>query len=140
MLLVAAALPKWEQLIAPDWSKDCHLGHHPYSRANMLRAHKEFRSVSHFWAALIYGQQEDRPDSWPGSPATLPTFIAYAGAILDLACRLPSFVRGQRFAMSPRGAWRFTIPKLQRITLASLPLADEQLAILNEHKSRTAVM
>jgi hypothetical protein len=92
--LVAALLPKWEQPEVPCWSRDCHIEHHPDSRANMLRAHNEFSSVAHLWAALLHGQQHDRQDIWPGSPKTLPTFIAYAEAILDLACRLPSFTHG----------------------------------------------
>ena len=46
--LVAALLPKWEQPEVPCWSRDCHIEHHPDSRANMLRAHNEFSSVAHY--------------------------------------------------------------------------------------------
>jgi hypothetical protein len=134
--LVARLLPKWTQPEGPYWSNDCHVDHHPRSRAKMLQAYDGYRSVAHLWAALIHGQQHDRQDIWPGSLQGLPNFVAYAEAILNLACRLPSFVHGQRFAMSPSTAWRFTIPNLQRITLAALPLTDEQLAILNEQGSR----
>ena len=125
--LVSALLPKWEQPLAPHWSKDCHVGHHPYRRENMLRAYNDFRNVSHLWAALIHGEQHGRRDIWPGSVTTLPTFIAHAEAILNLACRLPSFAPGQRFAIRRSQAWQFTIPDLQRITLMVLPLSAEQL-------------
>ena len=135
--LVAAFLPKWEQAIGPYWSKDCQISHHPHSRTNMLRAYNRYRSVSHFWAALLHGQQYDRKDIWPGSLETLPTFIAYAEAILGLACSLPSSAPGQRFAMSRAEAWRFMIDNLQQITLSALPLTDAQAAILNEQGSRT---
>jgi hypothetical protein len=126
--LVAALLPKWKQPEGPYWSKDCHVRHHPHSRGNVLRAFNEFRSVAHFWAALLHSQQHNRQDIWPGSLDTLATFLARAEAILDLACHLPSFSRGQRFAMSRSGAWRFTIQDIQRITLDVLPLTDEQLS------------
>jgi hypothetical protein len=133
--LVAALLPRWSQPLAPYWSKECHFAHHPCSRESMLRAYREYRSVSYLWAALIYGGQYEREDIWPGSTTTLPTFIAYAEAILDLACRLPSFTRGRRFAIKRSEAWIFTLPHLRRITLTALPIADEQLAILQRAAS-----
>jgi hypothetical protein len=89
------------------------------------------------WAALLHSQQHNRQDIWPGSPKTLPTFIAYSEAILDLACPLP---RGRRFAMSRLEAWRFTMPNLERVTLTALPLTSEQLEILNEQESRTVLI
>jgi hypothetical protein len=138
--LVAALLPKWEQPEGPYWSKDCHIGHHPHAKENLLGAFNEFRSVAHLWGALLHGQQHDRQDIWPGSPKTLPTFIAYAEAILDLACRLPSFARGQRFTLSRSKAWRFTIPIIQRITLEALPLTNEQLAIFDEREGSKALI
>jgi hypothetical protein len=137
--LVAALLPKWKQPEGPYWSRDCHIGHHPHTRENILQAFNEFRSVAHLWATLLHSQQHNRQDMWPGSPDTLPTFLAYAEAVLDLACRLPSFARGQRFAMSRSGAWRFTIPDMQRVTLDALPLTNEQLAIFNERKASKAL-
>jgi len=133
--LVAAPLPKWTNPQGPYWSKTCHIGHHPRSRGNILRAYNDFRSVAHLWAALHHGQQHNRLYIWPGSPKTLPTFIAYAEAILDLACRLPSLARGRRFAMSRSEAWRFTVPNLQRVTLMASPLTDEQLEIFTSRKS-----
>jgi hypothetical protein len=134
--LVAALLPKWQQPGGPYWSKDCHVGHHPHDRENMLSAYNENRSVAHLWAAALHGQQHDRQDIWPGSTHTLPTFLAYAEAILDLACRLPSFVPGCRFAMSQPASWRFTVPELWPVTLGGLPFSSEQLAIFDEHLSR----
>jgi hypothetical protein len=128
--LVVARLPKWEQPEGPYWSRDCHIGHHPHCGESILRAFGEFRSVAHLWAALLHGQQHNRQDIWPGSSETLPIFLAHAEAILDLACRLPSFGRGRRFVMSRSAAWRFTSGNTQRITLRPLPLTDEQLQLL----------
>jgi hypothetical protein len=137
--LIAALLPQWQQPEGPYWSKDCHVGHHPHDRKNMLSAYKEYRSVAHLWAAALHGQQYDREDIWPGSTRTLPTFLAYAEAILDLACRLPSFVPGRRFAMSQSASWRFTVPELPPVTLAGLAFSSEQLAIFNEHLGRKSL-
>jgi hypothetical protein len=120
--LVAALLPSWTQPQGPYWSKECHVDHHPHNRAKMLKSYNEYRSVAHLWAALLHGQQHERQDIWPGSLQTLPTFIAYAETILDLACRLPSLARGRGFAMSRSEAWRFTVPNLQRVTLIASPL------------------
>jgi len=137
--LVAELLPKWQQPEGPSWSKDCHVGHHPHNRANMLSAYKEYRSAAHLWAAALHGQQHDRQDIWPGSTDTLPTFLAYAEAILDLACRLPSFVPGLRSAMSQSASWRFTVPELPQVTLDGLALNSEQLAIFDEHLDRKSL-
>ena len=129
--LVVALLPKWQQLEAPLWSKDCHIGHHPRDRENMLSAYREYVSAAHLWAAALHGQQHDRRDIWPGSTSTLPTFLTYAEAILDLACRMPSFVPGRRFAMSRSAAWRFTAPEFPPVALTGLPFSSEQLAVFN---------
>jgi len=138
--LVAALLPKWHQPEGPYWSKDCHAGHHPHDRENMLLAYNENRRVAHLWAAALHGQQHDRQDIWPGSTRTLPTFLAYAEAILNLACRLPSFVPGRRFAMSPLASWRFIVPELRPVTLAGLPFSSEQLAVFDEHLARKSML
>jgi len=95
--------------------------------------------VAHLWAAALHGQQHDREDIWPGSTSTLPTFLAYAEAILGLACRLRAFVPGRRFTMSRSTSWRFTVPELQPVALTVLPFSSEQLAIFNEHLGRKSL-
>jgi hypothetical protein len=137
--LVDTLLPRRAQPQGPYWSKEWQVDHYPHSRRKMLMAFDSFRSVNHLWAALLHGQQYGRQDVWPGSPETLPTFLAFAEAILDLACRLPSFGDGQRFLMNRLEAWHFTIPHPQQITLTALPLSDEQLQILNEQGSHSAL-
>jgi len=137
--LVAALLPEWQQPEGHCWSKDCHVGHHPHDRANMLSVYRAYASVAHLWAAALHGQQHDREDIWPGSTSTLPTFLAYAEAILGLACRLRAFVPGRRFTMSRSTSWRFTVPELQPVALTVLPFSSEQLAIFNEHLGRKSL-
>ncbi len=137
--LVAVLLPKWQQPEGRSWSRDCHVGHRPRDRENMLSAYKEYVSVTHLWAAALHGQQHDRGDIWLGSTRTLPIFLAYAEAILGLACRLRAFVPGRRFAMSQSTSWRFTVPELTPVALTALPFSSEQLAIFNEHLGRKSL-
>jgi hypothetical protein len=138
--LVAALLPRWEQPVGPGWSKTCHFEHRPHSKSNMLQAYNHFRSVAHFWATMLHGQQHDRQDIWPGSLQTLPTFLAYAESILDMSCALPSLAHNRRFAITRSKAWSFTIPeRLKPVSLEALPMNDEQLAILNEQENCKAL-
>lgn len=138
--LVSALLPKWQQLESPYWSKICHFEHRPRSKTNMLRAYNEFRGVGHFWAALLHGQQHERQDIWPGSPETLPAFLAYAEAILGLASAVPSFAGDRRLAFTRSEAWSFIIPQgVTPATLLPLALNEEQLAIISEQESHSAL-
>ncbi len=134
--LVTALLPEWKQPQSPYWSKVSHYGHRPHSKTNMLRAFDQFRPVAHLWGALLYGQQNDRQDIWPGTRETLPAFLAYAEAILELASALPSFARDRRFAITRSEAWFFTLPgPIATVKLAVPPLNEQQLAILHEHQT-----
>ena len=83
-----------------------------------------------------YSEQWDRPDIWPGSLDTLPTFLAYAERIRDMCCVVPSPSRDRRFAVTRSEVWSFTIPqRLAPVKLLTLPLNEEQLAILNEQEA-----
>jgi hypothetical protein len=107
----------------------------------MLQAYNEFRNVAHFWGAFLHGQQHERQDIWPGAPETLPTFLSYAEAILELACALPSFAGDRRFAATRAEAWSFIMPgQIGPAQLLPLPLNEEQIAILNEHEKRNPLI
>jgi hypothetical protein len=77
----------------------------------MLGAYEAYRSVAHLWAALIHGGQHERKDIWPDSVATLPIFLSYADAILEIASRLPNPHRDRRFVLTPSEVWSFELPK-----------------------------
>ena len=140
--LVTALLPKWENQMGPLWSKGGHVGHRPRSRSGMLNAFQRYRSVSHLWAALILGGQLDRLDIGLGSLKTLPTFLAYANCVLEMACTLLPTKRDRRAVMSRANAWTFTIPNRfhQAVRLEGLPLNDEQIGIINEQRTRSTLI
>jgi hypothetical protein len=141
ILLVTALLPEWQQPQSPYWSEICHFEHRPRSKTTMLQAYNQFRTVAHFWGALLHGQEHDRQDIWPGSPQTLPTFLSYAEAILELACALPSFANDRRPAHTCSEAWSFIFPgQIESPTLLGLPLTEQQVAILNEQERRNALI
>jgi hypothetical protein len=133
--LVTALLPQWQQPQSPYWSRTSHYDHRPHSRTNVLRADIQFRTVAHFWGALLHSQQHDRQDIWPGTRETLPTFLAYAEAIRRLACALPSFAGNRRAVITRSEAWSFIVPQgVAPASLSIMPLNEEQLAILNEQE------
>ncbi len=137
MPLVRALLPEWQQPYGGSWPADISTRQWPHSRRKMLCAYDEFRSVAHLWAALIHGSHE-RQDIWPESVQTLPTLLWYAEAILEMASPLPTPRRDPHFALTRSETWTFVIPQklIVHKTLEALPLNDEQLRVLNEHRSR----
>ena len=138
-LLVTALLPEWKQPQGPYWSKTCHFEHRPRSKTTMLQAYNEFRNVAHFWGAFLHGEQHERQDIWPGAPETLPTFLSYSEAILELACALPSFADDRRFAPTGSEVWSFIMPvPVKPAHLLPLPLNEEQIAILNSTSRKSA--
>lgn len=139
--LVSDLLPKWQQPAGP-YCRDAHIDHHPHSRRKLLKAYKQYRPVAHLWAAMIHGQQHERDDIWPGSLRTLPIFLAYAEAFLDLGCTLPSQARGRRFVLTRPEAWVFAVPDnaVPAVRLEALPLDDSQQRILDERRHRNDLM
>jgi hypothetical protein len=137
--LVSALQPRWEQSASFSWSRTAHINHSPHSRRKILAAIREYQSVAHIWAAMIYGQHHDRRDIWPGSNATLPLFLAVAVRFLDMARALPASNRRSRgFLMLRSKAWTFSIPPnlARQVDFLALPLHPDQLKIINELQSR----
>jgi hypothetical protein len=98
----------------------------------MREAYENYFPVAHFWAAMLHGLQHKREDIWPGSNQTLPTFLAFAECILEMASVLPHPNRPQRFALTRGEAWHFVLPERlrQQKQLRPLPLAEPQLEAL----------
>ncbi len=109
-------------------------------RAKMLSYFREFRSVSHFWAALIIIHDiESRTESLPvgaipypqlrmDQPDKTPNFIATADQLAQLASLVP-FCEGRKYwssppkyrdggvLMPPQKIWRIKIPDHLRVSV-----------------------
>jgi hypothetical protein len=135
--LITPLLERWEQPQARAWTPDSHVAHRPHSRRKVLDAFNDYLSVAHFWAALIHGGQNQRPDIWPGSNETLPCFLAYAEAFALQGGRLKWPGRARRYTLDRQKIWRFHVPENLRETcdLQALLLTDAQRAIFNEYTS-----
>ncbi len=132
--LITPLLDRWEQPAGPMWTPDSHVAHRPHSRRKVLAAFNDFLNVAHCWAALIHGDQHQRPDIWPGSNETLPRFLAYAEAFALRGSRLKWPGPDRRYTLDRRKIWRFHIPdhlcETQRVE--ALFLTEEQRTILND--------
>lgn len=144
--LVRALCPKWHQPCGDSWPRDSMSRLLPRSRRKMLDAYNHFLPVTHLWAALIHvgqqhdlhdihvGQQHGPHDIWRWVLHELPTFLAFADSILEMATTLPSPQRGPRFALTRSEVWTFVLPQrlILKKRLQALPLNEQQLAILDE--------
>ena len=130
--LIKILLDKWVQLEEQFWTPDCHIGHKPHSRRRMLSAFNDYLTVAHLWAALLHGGQQEREDIWPGSPKTLPTFLAYANSFLRMGQKLTWAGRARHFTLPSKNMWTIVLPAgLKEIRqVKALPLYEEQKAAL----------
>jgi len=114
--LITPLLERWQQPTASAWTPDSHVTHQPHSRRKVLAAFNDFLSVAPYWAALIYGGQNERLDIWPGSNETLPCFLTYSEAFAQRGGRLKWPGRDRRNTLDRRKVWRFHIPGSLRET------------------------
>lgn len=117
-------LPGWQQLCAPLWSADGHVGHIPTSRRRLLAAFNDYLPATHLWAALLHGLQHGRADIAPDQSSTLPTFLGYADAFLELGSQAPWAGRDRRTVLTRQDAWRFDLPDSLRVE-AEISATDE---------------
>jgi hypothetical protein len=129
--LVRSCLPKWSQPTGSSWPGDSTSRSWPLSRRKMLDAWHQFRPVAHLWAALVHVlQHHPALEAWRWGH-DLPTFLAFADRLLEMACTLPS-PRDGGFVLSRAEAWTFQLPQDLTLTkrLVGLPLDEQQLAAL----------
>lgn len=129
--LIQYLLPEWKQPYLP--SIEDYDEHIPRSRRGILKAIEDYQTVAHLWAAHVHGLEWQRDDIWPGRPATLPIFLAYAEAILDIASSISTPDGPGRTLMSKARAPRFVLPAMIECPyLNPLPFAREMQALIDE--------
>ena len=81
------------------------------SAAAIVDAFQIYRSVSHLWAALVYGKLKQRHDFQFASNRTLPTFLAYAEELGRLATTLRWQHSNPSLQLNALDLWTFTLPE-----------------------------
>lgn len=104
--------------IARQWAQAMGMEEGPAAQAqeaDILAAYRAYASVSHLWAALVYGALLKLREIQPYSAGTLPTFLAYAEEIARLA-RSVTWVGGvSDLALDAKALWTFVLPsRLQK--------------------------
>jgi hypothetical protein len=137
--LVRPQLRPWFQEMAPYWHRDLHLGHSPTPRRRIQAIFHEYRPVSHLWAALIHSEQHERKDTWPSSLETLPGFLSYASAFMELGLRLRFRAVGHEPFLDAQTVVRFRVPdrSLHPTRLVAYRLESMQQSFLSEQHARS---
>jgi hypothetical protein len=100
----------WEQAIGLEAAILPPVRLPPRRTTEIVAAFSAYRSVSHLWAALVYGNLQKRPDIQPTSSETLPAFLAYADEIARLAVSLPWLVPDPALDFAGEPLWTFVLP------------------------------
>ncbi len=82
----------------------------PRAEAEIGDAFERYRSVSHLWAALVYGSVHGRRDITPTGLNAMALFLAYSTEIARLAGALQWVDAGGPLPLSPSTLWTFILP------------------------------
>lgn len=82
----------------------------PRTEADICDAFERYRSVSHLWAALVYGSVHGRRDITPNGLHAMALFLAYSTEIARLACALRWADAGGPLPLSFGTLWTFILP------------------------------
>jgi hypothetical protein len=89
----------------------------------IVGAYRIYRSVSHLWAAVVYGVIQGRPDLHPLAVGQLPSFLAYAEEIARLATSLTWVEADDELALERSTLWTFVLPEGMVTKAVTLPLS-----------------
>lgn len=88
----------------------------------IVDAYRTYQSVSHLWAAVVYGVIQRRPELHPLTVGQLPSFLAYAEEIARLATSLAWMEVDDELALEPSKLWTFVLPEGVASKAVTLPL------------------
>jgi len=130
VLPVAMALAgDWAKALGADSSLRQAVGLPPRSASQIVAAFAAYRSVSHLWAALVYGGIQQGRDVAPRDQQAVPLFLAYAAEIARLSCSLRWPAADGGLALTAGSLWAFILPHaLERQAQAQLFQAPFVLA------------
>ena len=117
---------------APEW--------HTWIKAPKLRTHgqtvyrafRSFRSVSHFWAALVFAMKPESSCPFPDCNENLPTFLGVSNAFYDATRKITRFGGKRETILPPNLIWRFGLPPnlKVKVSLDIAPLSSEASTVL----------
>ena len=116
--------PEWH-----TWIKDSKLRTH---RQTVFQTFQSFRSVAHFWAALVFAMKRGSSCPFPDCNENLPTFLGVSNAFYD-ATRKITQGGGKREPVLPANLiWRFGLPPnlKVKVSLDIAPLSSEASTVL----------
>ena len=116
--------PEWH-----TWIKDPKLRIH---RQAVFKTFRSFRSVAHFWVALVFAMKPESSCPFPDCNENLPTFLGVSNAFYD-ATRKIKRVGGKREPILPANLiWRFGLPPnlKVKVSLDIAPLSSEASTVL----------
>lgn len=88
----------------------------------IVNAYRTYQSVSHLWAAVVYGAVQGRPELNPLTVGQLPSFLAYAEEIARLATSLVWVEIDDELALDHSILWSFMLPRGTASKAVTLPL------------------
>lgn len=92
----------------------------------IVAAYRTYRSVSHLWAAVVYGVIQGHPDLHPLSVGQLPSFLAYAEEIARLATSLAWMDGDDDLVLQRSLLWTFVLPEGMARQAVALPLSGSR--------------
>ena len=110
LALASTLAAEWEEATWPEAPDQPSLGVPSQSEGEIVEAFETYRSVSHLWAALVYGKIKKRADIRPVSCETLPTFLAHAEEIARLATTLRWLSPDPVLELTAGALWSFVLP------------------------------
>jgi hypothetical protein len=110
--ILGRTLPEHVQLLGPEWHADrAAAARHPRHRNTVSKSFREYLSVSHLWAALVFAEETKRADIWPGSNETLPRFLGFADAFARAAADIRWYGKDRAAVLPRRIVCRVQIPE-----------------------------
>jgi hypothetical protein len=100
----------WNQVIRRETAKLLNERPHQCSAREIFDAFSSYRSVSHLWAALVFGKIQNRSDCVLTSLETVPRFLSCSTEIGRLATTLRWSNGDQGLALFAESIWTFILP------------------------------
>ena len=108
--LAADLAEKWERAANLGSAVQSSIKVPPRQKSEFLAAFDIYRSVSHLWAAAVYGRIQYHEDVVPMALHAVPRFMAYANEIARLSTSLPWSEPRPELELPTASLWFIVLP------------------------------